>query len=145
LFGIDMDENSNPTSAHLGVFAVMSVVPIVVYVTAVLVLPVGLEGVPLGCAGARLGFGKPSNECSVPKLQPSRSGIAMLGEAGVKIPITAPNAIATATASAIKMTNTARIAAAPVMKDSGLSCSARYVMCAGIRCVDMHARSPLIP
>jgi len=34
-----MDENSNPTSAHLGVFVVMGVVPIVVYVTVVLVLP----------------------------------------------------------------------------------------------------------
>jgi len=36
---IHMDENSNPTSANLGVFIVMGVVPIVVYVTAVLVLP----------------------------------------------------------------------------------------------------------
>jgi hypothetical protein len=34
-----MNENSNPTSANLGVFVVIGVVPIVVYVTAVLVLP----------------------------------------------------------------------------------------------------------
>jgi hypothetical protein len=34
-----MDENSNPRSANLGVFVVIGVVPIVVYVTAVLVLP----------------------------------------------------------------------------------------------------------
>jgi hypothetical protein len=34
-----MDENNNPTSANLGVFVVMAVVPIVVYVVAVLVLP----------------------------------------------------------------------------------------------------------
>jgi hypothetical protein len=61
----------------------------------------------------------------------------MLGEAGVKVRITAPNAIATATASAIRMTNTTRIAAAPVRKDSGLSWSCRYV---GNRCVDMRAR-----
>jgi hypothetical protein len=36
---IDMDENNHPRSANLGVFVVMSVVPIVVYVMAVLVLP----------------------------------------------------------------------------------------------------------
>ena len=34
-----MNENSNPRSANLGVFVVIGVVPIVVYVTAVLVLP----------------------------------------------------------------------------------------------------------
>jgi hypothetical protein len=34
-----MDENSNSTSANLGVFVVMGIVPIVVYVMAVLVLP----------------------------------------------------------------------------------------------------------
>ena len=34
-----MDENSNPRSANLGVFVVMAVVPIVVYLMAVLVLP----------------------------------------------------------------------------------------------------------
>jgi ubiquinone/menaquinone biosynthesis C-methylase UbiE len=34
----------------------------------------------------------------------------MLGEVGVKVPITAPNATATAIASAMRMTNTARIA-----------------------------------
>jgi hypothetical protein len=34
-----MDENNNPTSASLSVFVVMGVVPIVVYVMAVLVLP----------------------------------------------------------------------------------------------------------
>jgi hypothetical protein len=38
MFGT-MDENSNPRSANLGVFVVMSIVPIVVYVVAVLVLP----------------------------------------------------------------------------------------------------------
>jgi hypothetical protein len=39
-----MDENSNPRSANLGVFVVMGVVPIVVYVMAVLVLPWVLRG-----------------------------------------------------------------------------------------------------
>jgi hypothetical protein len=34
-----MDENNNPSAANLGVFVVMAVVPIVVYVVAVLVLP----------------------------------------------------------------------------------------------------------
>jgi hypothetical protein len=34
-----MDENSNPRSASLGVFIVMSVVPIVGYLIAVLALP----------------------------------------------------------------------------------------------------------
>jgi hypothetical protein len=39
MFGA-MDENSNPRSAaNLGVFVVMAVVPIVVYVMAVLMLP----------------------------------------------------------------------------------------------------------
>jgi hypothetical protein len=39
MFGT-MDDNSNPTSAaNLGVFVVMAIVPIVVYVVAVLVLP----------------------------------------------------------------------------------------------------------
>jgi hypothetical protein len=33
-----MDENNNPRSADLGVFVMMAVVPIVVYVMAVLVL-----------------------------------------------------------------------------------------------------------
>jgi hypothetical protein len=39
-----IDENSNPTSAPLGVFVVMSLVPIVVYLMAVLVLPWVLRG-----------------------------------------------------------------------------------------------------
>jgi hypothetical protein len=34
-----MNENNNPSSANLGVFVVMGVVPILVYLTAVLVLP----------------------------------------------------------------------------------------------------------
>jgi hypothetical protein len=34
-----MDENNTPRSANLGVFVVISVVPIVVYVMAVLALP----------------------------------------------------------------------------------------------------------
>src|SRR5580704_14229933 len=81
-----------------------------------------------GASGSR---GAPANatmqtDISGPKLQSSRSGVGMLGEVGVKIPITAPNAIATATASAIRMNNAARITAATVRKDSGLSCSVWY-------------------
>ena len=34
-----MDENNNPSAANLGAFVLMAVVPIVVYVVAVLVLP----------------------------------------------------------------------------------------------------------
>jgi len=34
-----MDDNSNSTSANLGVFVLLGIVPIVVYVMAVLVLP----------------------------------------------------------------------------------------------------------
>ena len=34
-----MDENNHPSSANLGVFIVMSIVPIVLYVVTVLVLP----------------------------------------------------------------------------------------------------------
>ena len=43
IFGIDMDENNNPTSAHLGII-VMAIVPIAAYVIAVLVLPLILRG-----------------------------------------------------------------------------------------------------
>jgi hypothetical protein len=43
MFGIDMDENNNPTSAHLGI-VMMAIVPIVAYVMAVLVLPLILRG-----------------------------------------------------------------------------------------------------
>ena len=39
MFASTMDENSNPASANLGVFVVIGVLPIVVYITAVLVLP----------------------------------------------------------------------------------------------------------
>ena len=39
MYSIDMDENYNPSAANLGVFVVMSIVPIAVYVVAVLVLP----------------------------------------------------------------------------------------------------------
>jgi hypothetical protein len=39
MFDIDMDENNNSSAANLGVFVVISVVPIVAYVVAVLVLP----------------------------------------------------------------------------------------------------------
>jgi hypothetical protein len=49
-----------------------------------------------------MGFGETIKRVQAePSYNRSRSGIAMLGEAGVKVPITAPNAIATATASAI--------------------------------------------
>jgi hypothetical protein len=34
-----MTDNNHPTSANLGVFVVLGIVPIVVYVVAVLVLP----------------------------------------------------------------------------------------------------------
>ena len=34
-----MNENNSPSSANLGVFVVLGIVPIVVYVVAVLVLP----------------------------------------------------------------------------------------------------------
>ena len=34
-----MNDNNHPSSANLGVFVVMGVVPIVVYVVAVLVVP----------------------------------------------------------------------------------------------------------
>jgi hypothetical protein len=43
-FGMTMNENSNPTSANLGVFVVLAVLPIAAYVIAVLVLPLILRG-----------------------------------------------------------------------------------------------------
>jgi hypothetical protein len=41
---ITMDNNSSPRSAHLGVFVVMGIAPIVVYLMAVLVLPWIVKG-----------------------------------------------------------------------------------------------------
>ena len=41
--GVDMNENSNPTSVSLGV-VVMGIVPIVLYFVAVLVLPWFMRG-----------------------------------------------------------------------------------------------------
>lgn len=39
IFTPNMNDNNHPTSANLGVFVVLGIVPIVVYVVAVLVLP----------------------------------------------------------------------------------------------------------
>jgi hypothetical protein len=37
--GIGMNVNNHPTSANLGVFVVLGIVPIIVYVVVILVLP----------------------------------------------------------------------------------------------------------
>ena len=44
MLGIDMNENTNPTSANLGIFVIMAVLPIAAYVIAVLVLPLIVRG-----------------------------------------------------------------------------------------------------
>lgn len=100
------------------------------------------EELPLGCAGWSMKFGATVKRVQRTQATLSRSGVGILGDVGVKIPITAPNATANAMASAIRMTNAASIAAPTVRKDSGLSWSCRYVMSAGNRCLDIHPRPP---